>query len=251
MADGTTGSLTELAPALCKAQAVIKGATKDSKNPHFGHNYAGLGSIWDACREPLTSNGLSVIQMPEYDHETQLVTVETILLHASGQQVRSAISAPAQKDNAQGIGSTITYLRRYSLAAFVGVAPEDDDAESSVDRSKPDKRPNYVNAKGEIILPGAKKKWGGNGGKALSEVSASVLAAAYKWFREHDGDTVLITAMEDELEVRRQAAEGEEETGTEVEEEPEPVSHIPGATKEKQPRPTGVDAGDEEEDPPF
>ena len=125
--------LNELAAALCKAQAEIEGASKDSTNPFFKSNYADLASIWTACRGPLTKHGLSVVQLPGRFADG-CVEVTTMLLHESGQSITSTISTPVpQATNKKGeviapadpqiVGSAITYLRRYSLAAMVGVAP--------------------------------------------------------------------------------------------------------------------------------
>lgn len=128
-------NLNELATALAKAQAEIKGAIKDATNPHFKSSYADLASIWDACRAPLSKNGLSVTQTM---HETEgRIMVVTTLLHASGQWMRGTLPINAVKQDPQGIGSAITYARRYSLSAMVGVAPDDDDdGEAAVDRSR-------------------------------------------------------------------------------------------------------------------
>ena len=201
-----SGELNDLAAALCKAQAEIEGASKDSTNPHYNSKYADLASIWDACRKPLTDNGLSVVQLPSYNHDTQCVFVKCVLLHTSGQHMTSKLSAPVQKQNAQGVGSVITYLRRYTLAAMVGVAPDEDDAEASVDHSKPaERRPSYVNTKGEVVLPGAKEKWGGHGGQPIAEIKTEILSKAYNWFKKNNGDAALIEAMEEELEKRRES----------------------------------------------
>jgi hypothetical protein len=61
-----------------------------------------------------------------------IVSVETVMLHTSGEWISNTASAPVTKNDAQGVGSCITYLRRYSLAAFCGIAQEDDDANASV-----------------------------------------------------------------------------------------------------------------------
>jgi hypothetical protein len=126
----TSDTINELAAALSKAQAKVKGAKKDSQNPHFRNDYADLASVWDACRDALTSNDLSVVQTTEAGDGT-LVTVHTTLLHKSGQWVRGALTMKPQKVDPQGIGSCITYARRYALAAIVGVAPEDDDGNAA------------------------------------------------------------------------------------------------------------------------
>ncbi len=125
-----------LAAALAKAQGVMGGAKKDAINPHFRAKYADLASIWDACREPLSVSGLAVIQLTQ--PATGGVTVVTILAHASGEWIRSELFMPCAKPDAQGLGSAITYARRYALAAIVGVAPEDDDAEGAVRSRAPE-----------------------------------------------------------------------------------------------------------------
>ncbi len=118
--------IAELALSLSKAQGAIKGALKDSLNPHFKAKYADLASVWDACREQLAKNELSVVQIPEVS-ETGGIAVETILMHSSGQWISSRVVMPLNKPDAHGIGTAITYARRYALAAMVGIAPEDDD----------------------------------------------------------------------------------------------------------------------------
>jgi len=122
--------IAELAAALCKAQAQMEGAKKDANNPHFKTNYADLASVWSAIREPLTKNGLSVVQLLRSIQGG--VEVETILMHTSGQQISDVFAVPASKQDAQGYGSAATYARRYALMAMVGVAPEDDDGNAAV-----------------------------------------------------------------------------------------------------------------------
>lgn len=131
-------SIAELAKALAKAQGEITGAIKDADNPFFNSRYADLASVWDACRLPLSRNGLSIVQMPEV-LETG-ITVETMLLHASGEFISSTITMKPMKPDPQGIGSCVTYARRYALSAMVGIAPEDDDGNAASGRDKPDPR---------------------------------------------------------------------------------------------------------------
>jgi hypothetical protein len=122
--------INELATALAKAQAKIEGATKDKTNPHFRSSYADLASVWDACRSALTSNGLSVSQTAGASEDGR-VRVTTILMHSSGQWLCDDLVMKPVKDDPQGVGSCITYARRYALAAIVGVAPEDDDGNAA------------------------------------------------------------------------------------------------------------------------
>lgn len=118
--------LNELAAALAKAQGEMVSAEKDRTNPHFQSKYATLASCWDACREPLSKNGLAVIQRVT-EANRNMVAVETLLVHSSGQWVSQVVRLPVDKPTAQGVGSAITYARRYGLSAAVGVAPADDD----------------------------------------------------------------------------------------------------------------------------
>ena len=125
--------INELSTALSKAQGLIEGAKKDAANPFFKSKYADLASVWDACRAALAVNGLAVIQSPAA--EGTRVSVDTLLTHSSGQWVAGTVSVTAREDSPQAIGSAITYLRRYALQSFVGVAPEDDDANAASAKS--------------------------------------------------------------------------------------------------------------------
>ena len=129
--------INELATALSKAQGKITGALKDSSNPFFKTKYADLASVWDACRDQLSANGLAVVQTLSNDQD-QIVVITT-LTHASGQWVRGRLAVKPVKSDPQGIGSAITYARRYALAAIVGVAQIDDDAEAAMGRKETDR----------------------------------------------------------------------------------------------------------------
>lgn len=123
-------TLKELATALSKAQASIKGALKDSSNPFFKSKYADLSSVVEAIREPLATNGLSYVQI---SHEREnAASFETMIMHSSGEWLSCGVmSVPVNKADAQGFGSSATYCRRYSLSAAFGVAPEDDDGNAA------------------------------------------------------------------------------------------------------------------------
>ncbi len=133
--------INELATALAKAQAEITGARRGCENPFYKSKYADLAEVWDVIREPLSKYGLSVHQAAEFADGR--VNVTTTLMHASGQYVSSTLSLRATRDgrseadDPQAVGSAITYARRYGLAAAVGVAQEDDDAESATDHTAP------------------------------------------------------------------------------------------------------------------
>lgn len=125
-------SIAALAASLAKAQGEMENAGKNSVNPHFKSKYADLAEILNTVRPVLSKHGLAVTQFPAFEGGT--AHVETILTHASGEWMSGICSAPVQKSDPQGVGSALTYLRRYSLAAVCGLAQEDDDANAS---SKP------------------------------------------------------------------------------------------------------------------
>jgi len=123
-------SIKELATALSKVQGELSYAKKDSANPFFKSRYADLESVWDACRSLLARNGLSVIQMPGNYFEGRMWLV-TRLCHSSGEWIEQEMSVPVPKADPQGAGSALTYMRRYALAAFIGVVQADDDGNAA------------------------------------------------------------------------------------------------------------------------
>lgn len=125
-----SNEIAELAKALAAAQGMMENAKKSSNNPFFKSKYADLAECWDTCRDPLSKNDLSVVQMPGAMEGDQ-IQLTTMLLHSSGQWIKSTMTITVAKLDAQGIGSAITYARRYALAAIVGIAQEDDDGNAA------------------------------------------------------------------------------------------------------------------------
>jgi hypothetical protein len=115
-----------IVPALLAAQAQIGPVPKGAKNPHFQSRYADLSDVLEAVRGPLAAHEILVLNpvRPEGDGRLEIACV---LMHASGQWVRSRIVLPANVLKPQEIGSALTYYRRYLLAALLSVATEDDD----------------------------------------------------------------------------------------------------------------------------
>jgi len=136
----------QIALAMVKVQAALKPAVIDSDNPFYHSRFASINAVWDACRELLTDNGLSVVQTTDEAALPGHVIIVTTLLHRSGQWIRGRLSLPTQRVDKQGnlkppdpqsCGSAITYGRRYGLAAIVGIcADEDDDGEGQMGRGK-------------------------------------------------------------------------------------------------------------------
>lgn len=132
----TSENINELATALAKAQGEITGALKDSANPFFKSKYADLASCWDACRTALSKNQIAVIQVPEWhsDDHSQGLGLTTTLVHSSGQWMRGTLRCNPKDNTDQATGSSITYARRYALAAMVGIAQVDDDGNAASGR---------------------------------------------------------------------------------------------------------------------
>lgn len=127
-----SAEIKDLAAALCKVQAVLHGAVKDSSNPYFNSKYADLESVWNALRKPLTENGLAVIQTT--DVRCEKIGLVTTLVHSTGQWVEGFYPLNPVKNDPQAHGSAMTYARRYALAAICGVVQVDDDGESAMQR---------------------------------------------------------------------------------------------------------------------
>lgn len=119
--------LNELAGAMSKLQSEIRDAEKD--NQGYGYKYADLGQILSLIRPLLQKNGLSFAQ--HVGNANDMVAIETIVMHSSGQWMSSELLMPAVQSKsmnaAQAMGSVITYGRRYALSAIFGIAQIDDD----------------------------------------------------------------------------------------------------------------------------
>lgn len=139
--------VNEIAASLCKAQSVMQPAKFNCVNPFHKNRYADLASVMEACRVPLTSNGICTTQFTETIGEK--IYLSTLLLHVSGQWIKSLFPIHVAKLDCQSIGAAMTYGKRYSLSALVGiVSEEDDDGESTYDR-----REKYVAPKKEQPKP--------------------------------------------------------------------------------------------------
>jgi|TARA_R110002124_G_scaffold883_5_gene4497 hypothetical protein len=117
---------SKVVPAFISAQGTLERASKDADNPFFKSKYADLSAVWLACQEALGENGLAVIQ--DVTTSENGVEVSTRVLHISGQWLECGpLTIPLAKSDAQGVGSAITYGRRYGLSATLGIVTELDD----------------------------------------------------------------------------------------------------------------------------
>ena len=161
--------ITEITAAMVKVQGEMGPAIKGKVNPFFKSSYATLGDVWESCRDVLQANGIAVIQ------GARLVDgkacMETKLVHISGQWFSSLWEMMPAKEDPQSMGSAITYMRRYSLSAMVGILAEDDDgnaasrtpAKMEANRAKADNVAakhvgNYLD-KDVANLPRNKQEW--------------------------------------------------------------------------------------------
>lgn len=140
-----TDSFTE---AFLKLQASIRPAIKDASNPAFRSKYADFSAVMEAVRGPMHENGFVLVQRTDFDSSD--MWLETIIMHVGGEKIAARYPLRPIKQDPQGFGSALTYAKRYSLSALLGVvADEDDDgnAASGVNgHSKPATPPGKVNA---------------------------------------------------------------------------------------------------------
>ena len=139
----TSQSTVALDEAMAKAQSQIQTAVKDKINPAFRSRYADLASVWDACRDALTSNGVFVSQWPIHSDDNRLHIITRLAY--KGEWIKAHFSIPVLKQDAHGYGSSLTYAKRMSLAACVGVvADDDDDGNAAAGKSGPSAKPAFV-----------------------------------------------------------------------------------------------------------
>ena len=144
----TSQSLTKLSQAMLKVQQQLQPAIKDARNSFVGNDYATLNSVMETCKDALISHGIWLTQLPTpapVELGTGHIGLETKLIHAeSGEWISSTTVIPLPKNDPQGMGSAITYARRYSLCAMLGIVTEDDDANAACGHpknTKPQRRP--------------------------------------------------------------------------------------------------------------
>jgi hypothetical protein len=126
----TSETIGKIAAAVATASADIGAAKKDAKNPHFKNDYATLESAINASKGALQAQGVFVVQSPGEMGEGQgtfVLNVVTRLVHSSGEWIETVCHIPLQKKDAQGVGSAVTYGRRYGLMAALNIPASDDD----------------------------------------------------------------------------------------------------------------------------
>ena len=135
----TSNEINELAAAMAIAQGQMGAAYKNSSNPHFKSSFADLASISDVIKQPLSDNGLSVVQFPI--NNEQGVAITTRVMHKSGQWIEESFGIKPVKAGPQEYGSLISYFRRYALAAIFAIPQTDDDANAMQLAAEAPKKP--------------------------------------------------------------------------------------------------------------
>lgn len=135
-------TIGKLAEAMAKAQGRIRPAVKNAVNPHLKNRYANLEAVVEAIREPLASNGITVMQESGRLSENSTIRVTTLLAHSSGEWVETETEVPFNKRDAQGIGSAATYGCRYALTHTLGIPTgEGDDDANEASAPAPARKP--------------------------------------------------------------------------------------------------------------
>jgi hypothetical protein len=134
----TSQTIGSISAAIAAAQIGMEAARFDSKNPHFNSKYASLASVMEAIK-PLALKGVALTQACDVarDEKGSTLTVTTLLSHESGEWISSELSMRVERDTPQGIGSALTYARRYAVSAICGIAADDDDDGEKVEPRGP------------------------------------------------------------------------------------------------------------------
>jgi hypothetical protein len=121
---------TPISAVLASALPALGAVHKNKKNPAFKSNYADLTAVLSAIA-PVAEYGLWFRQVPvQIDGG---VGIETIYVHESGQELSAGVTpVPVNKNDAQGLGSAISYGRRYGLMTAFGLSADDDDGNAAV-----------------------------------------------------------------------------------------------------------------------
>ena len=142
----TSESIKEIAIALCKFQGEVEKIKKTEKNPFFKSSYANLSSILEIIREPLVKNELSYVQFPSGEYG-----LTTMLMHSSGEWMKCTYEMKPTKHDPQGQGAVITYQRRYTLGAILGLNIDEDDDGNKGSKPQPRKEPTIQDKHSKML----------------------------------------------------------------------------------------------------
>ena len=194
----TSQTITALSQAMLKVQQQLQPAIKDAKNTFVGNDYATLNSVMDACKDALIVHGIWLTQLPTpapVELGTGHIGLETKLIHAeSGEWISSTTVIPLPKNDPQGMGSAITYARRYSLCAMLGIVTEDDDANTACghpQNSKPQRKPPEGNLSRKRADPTKNFSTASNS-QLTNDQLPKLDGVTYKSVQSEDGRTCIV-----------------------------------------------------------
>ena len=125
----------KIAGALAKAQSGMTMIECNSSNPFFNSKYASLSAVLEVALPKLNENGIALVQGNRWDNVDNGFFITSMLIHSSGEWIKSEIRMPISKKDAHGIGAATTYGRRYLLSSMVGVAQADDDGNGAIHKA--------------------------------------------------------------------------------------------------------------------
>jgi uncharacterized protein YeaO (DUF488 family) len=197
------------AKAWPKAQADMGAVLKDKTNPAFRSKYADLGAVIDAVLPALNKHGFGLMQAAGYDPETKCAVCRTEIMHESGEWKAATLFCPVTKPDAQGLGSALTYARRYSLQAATGVAPEDDDGNAAVapQRAQPARHEPEDGVESLVIPAGVPKssaqaKRDGDWTRMTGEIAAARTSQELRQWAAENADALAALPHKWKTEVR-------------------------------------------------
>lgn len=195
-------TLTKIAPALVAALAKIEGAAKTKVNPGFKSRYADLETVIDASRDILAAHELTVIQLPGA-LVGGVLNLETILMHSSGEWISGEMGIALGKTDPQGVGSALTYARRYAQMAALNMPAVDDDGEAAMNRqhqvTPPEKQSLFIACKAAIDLCQTKadaERWAKDNTVSMGRIEADN-PPVYKAVRAYYADRLKALSPKD------------------------------------------------------
>lgn len=198
-------TIANIAAAICAAQGVMPAVPKDSTNPHFKSKFASLDGIIERTKPVLAKHDLAIVQGAAGESAPGTVTVEMLLLHKSGEWIMSQVVMPLAKNDPQGVGSAITYGRRYLVAAMLSLAAdEDDDGNASSHRPEAVKaaaKPTALKALDDpAVMP-----TGDYQGQPIGAVPTAELQALAKYCRDKNPGKFAARIIALDTEINRRA----------------------------------------------
>ena len=128
-------TIGKIAGALAKAQSGMTMIECNSSNPFFNSKYASLSAVLEVALPKLNENGIALVQGNRWGNTDSGFYITSMLVHSSGEWIKSEIRMPVTKKDAHGIGAATTYGRRYLLSSMVGVAQADDDGNGAIQQA--------------------------------------------------------------------------------------------------------------------